>query len=215
MLAPFAALAAFALVVTRADLPVTPPLAVAMLLSPLLAVTLVSLVKRRLDRAYRVQASREAAEDVRAADTGMFLADGAPPAGLADDGHGALVVTGTARLEYRWNGMRVGTPATLDPNSWVPWPTLTVDGRPRPFSWRTWAYRLPPGEHEVAVAVRSPAPDRPEVTRVPVRVRVAVGQVTRLELRVDARTEVRANRGRQRVPTELAGFTATVEPRVR
>ncbi|MFJ8580229.1 hypothetical protein [Micromonospora sp. NPDC093277] len=215
VLAPIAALAAFALGATRAGLPVTPPLAVALLLSPLLAVAVVSLVKRHLDLAYRVRSSREAVEDVRAADTGMFLADGAPPAGLTDGAHGALVVTGTARLDYRWNGMRVGTPATLDPNSWVPWPTLTIDGALRPFSWRTWAYRLPAGEHEVVVAVHSPAPDRPEVSRVAVRVRVAAGQLTRLQLRADTRTEVRANHGRQRVPTELAGFTATVEPRVR
>ncbi|MEU8259956.1 hypothetical protein AB0C02_04970 [Micromonospora sp. NPDC048999] len=71
-----------------------------------------------------------AAEDIRAADTGMFLADGAPPAELVDGAHGVLVVTGRARLEL-------------------------------------------------------------------------------------ARTEVRSNHGRQRVPTELAGFTATAEPRVR
>lgn len=215
VLAPFAALAAFALVVTQAKVPASPLVAVAFLLCAPLAAAAVSLTKRHFDRAYRIQASREAAEDVRAADEGMFLADGEPPAGLTDDAHGALVVTATARLEYRWNGMGVGTPATLDPNSWVPWPALTIDGTPRPFSWRTWAYRLRPGEHEVMVAVRSPAPDRPEVTRVPVRVRVTAGQVTRLELRVHTRTEVRANRGRQRVPTELAGFTATVEPRVR
>lgn len=212
VLAPFAALAAFALVITGAGLPLTPPLAVAFLLSAPLAAALVSLVKRRADRAHRVGASREAAGDVRAADTGMFLADGEPPAALVDAGHGALVVTGIAELEYRWNGMRVGTPATLDPNSWVPWPTLAVDGVTRPFSWRGWAYRLAPGEHEVTVAVHGP--DRREATRVPLRVRVTAGRITRLDLRVRTRTEVRADQGRQRVPTELAAFRATVEAKL-
>jgi hypothetical protein len=210
---PALVLFGFALSAITADLPVSGPLAVAFLLSAPVTALLVSRLKRRLDRAYRARVSTEAAGDDRAAGTAMFLADGEPPADLADDRHGVLVVTGRAWLEYVWNGRSALVPATQDPNSWLPWPALAVDGTPRPFSWRSWAYRLPPGEHEVTVAVRSPAGEAGPP--VPALVRVTAGGVTRLDLRVKARTEVRSVRPGARVPTELTGFSATVDPELR
>ncbi|SBT47679.1 serine/threonine-protein kinase [Micromonospora auratinigra] len=177
---------------------------------------LVSKGKQAIDRRRRVAASYEAAGDVRAADRGMFLGDGEPPEGLTDAGHGALVVTGRSAQQYRWNGLAATSRPADDPNSWVPWPLLSIDGEPRPFSWRSWAYRLPPGEHELLVTPRPPAGAEvttPDPVRVPVR--ITAGAVTRLDLTVTSRTETRSVRRGTRVPTEVTGFTATVEPKLR
>lgn len=177
---------------------------------------LVSRGKRAIDRRRRVAASTEAAGDLRGADRGMLLADGEPPAGLTDAAHGALVVTGVSAQEYRWNGLGALSRPAQDPNSWIPWPLLSIDGERRPFSWRTWAYRLPPGEHEVLVQVRPPGGAEvaaPEPVRVPVR--ITAGQVTRLELRVRTRTEVQSVQRGSETPTRVTRFTATVEPRGR
>ncbi|MCW3817243.1 hypothetical protein ONA91_22580 [Micromonospora sp. DR5-3] len=198
----------------------SPPVAAAAaagLIAGLVGLTLlVSRGKRAIDRRRRVAASYESTGDVRDADRGMFLGDGEPPAGLTDAGRGALVVTGVSAQEYRWNGLGVVSEPAEDPNSWIPWPVLSIDGERRPFSWRTWAYRLPPGEHEVTVEMRAPGGAEvaaPEPVRVPVR--IVAGQVTRLDLRVNTRTEVHSTKRGARVPTQVTRFTATVEPKVR
>ncbi|MBC6458512.1 hypothetical protein [Actinomadura sp. HBU206391] len=204
--------------------------------APLAVVVLWSLVKRRIDRRYRVAMSYEATADTRAADTGMFLGDGDAPAGLADGIHGVLVVTGTAARKYVWN--RLTPPAmtfpTADPNAWLPWPSMIIDGVERPFSWRRWCYRLPPGKHEVTVTVRPPllgeGQDRGDKDRgdkdrgdkdrgrfgaepVTVTVDIAAGRVTRLDLRVKATTEVVSTTRDRRGPTEPTRFEASVEMR--
>jgi hypothetical protein len=206
----------FPLLPGRPSPPVAAAAAVGLIATMIGLLLLVSRGKRAIDQRRRVAASDEAAGDVREADRGMFLGDGEPPAGLTDGGHGALVVTGVSAQEYRWNGLGAISRPAEDPNSWIPWPVLSIDGERHPFSWRTWAYRLPPGEHEVLVEARPPAGAEvaaPEPVRVPVR--ITAGQVTRLELGVRTRTEVHSVRQGTRLPTQVTRFTATVEPRVR
>ncbi|KUL40563.1 hypothetical protein [Actinoplanes awajinensis] len=169
--------------------------------------------KRRGDARYRVAASVEAAEAGRDGPGGWFLGDGEPPARLADDGHGVLVVTGALTRDYTWNGRRFinHMPAT-NVNAWMPWPDLTIDGEPRPFSWHSWCYRLTPGPHEITVAVRAPesAADRFAGDRATHRVTVTAGQVTRLDVGVTGRVEVRSASLDPEAPSEITGFSATV-----
>lgn len=196
--------------------------AVLLLVAPLAVIVAWSRIKRRSDRRYRAAVSYEATADPRTADAGMFLGDGDVPAGVADANHGVLVVTATSEQEYVWNGIQVGARPTADPHAWLPWPALTIDGVPRPFSWRTWCYRLPPGPHEVTVTPRPPVPApgadgggtpaAPECRVAPavVKVEITAGGVARLNLRVKSRTEVRGVGGTRTGPTEVVRFDATV-----
>lgn len=213
IVAPLLAAFCFPLLPRATSTPVAAAATVGLVAVMIGLMLLVSRGKRAIDRRRRVAASEEAAGDVRGAERGMFLGDGEPPAGLTDAAHGALVVTGVSAQEYRWNGRGALAQPAQDPNSWIPWPVLAIDGEPRRFSWRTWAYRLPPGEHEVLVRARPPAGAEvapPEPVRVPVR--ITAGRVTRLELRVRTRTEVRSARQGTEIPTVVTRFTATVEP---
>ncbi|MFK3979032.1 hypothetical protein ACI2K4_01505 [Micromonospora sp. NPDC050397] len=173
--------------------------------------------KRRVDRRYRAAVSPEVDTDVRAARAGVFLGDAAAPAGLADDGHGVLVVTATATRQYVWNGTQVAARPSTDPNAWLPWPSLLIDGVARPLSWRTWCYRLPAGRHEVTVVARPPRQgaqaggDVPAAGRATVTVEIAAGRETRLDLRVEATVEVRTAARDRSAPTELTRFEARVK----
>lgn len=192
-----------------------------LLIVPVAVIVAWSRVKRHIDRRHRAAVSHEAAADRRAAQTGMFLGDGDVPAGLADAGHGVLVVTATSEQEYVWNGIQVGARPTADPHAWLPWPALAIDGVSRPFSWRTWCYRLPPGPHELTVTARPPVPvsgadgggpsvaPAGRVVPATVRVEVTAGAVTRLDLRIKSRTEVRGIGGTRTGPTEVVRFDAT------
>lgn len=213
LVVPAVAFALLLVLVLAAGVRADGPVPVLFLLGAVLVTVVATRVKRRRDLDYRAAVSVEAADGD--ADHGLFLADGEPPAGLADDRHGLLVVRATAWLRYDWNGRGALVPATKDPNAWLPWPVLAVDGEARPFSWRGWAYRLPPGEHLVTVSLRSPAPDRPTVTTVPVRVRLTAGQVTRLDLPVRATLAVHSRRPGERFPTDVVSYTPTVTPKPR
>ncbi|MEU8801413.1 hypothetical protein [Spirillospora sp. NPDC048819] len=191
------------------DLPETSAVGVGVLVCAVLAGVLAVAVKQRADRRYRVRMSHEAGADPRAAETGMFLADGRCPAGIAEGDIGALLITETAERKYSWNGLGFGRRPVTDPNAWLPWPTLAIDGARRPFAWRSWCYRLPPGAHEVTV---EPASDRPKSETAAVKVEIAPGRVTRVDLRVKADVAVQA-RDRD-VPTEPAGFEATADLKV-
>ncbi|WP_143043784.1 hypothetical protein [Nonomuraea jiangxiensis] len=214
----YLALAGATLLANAAGLQPTAALLVALLMIVVVATVSWSLMKRRIDRRYRAAVSYEADSDARASDVGMFLGDGVAPSGSADGSRGLLVVTATAARDYTWNGTRIAAQPTTDPNAWLPWPALSIDGVRRPFGWRTWCYRLPPGEHEVTVVVRAPGLatgqgcDGAEPTTV--RVRIAAGQVTRLDLRVRATIEVRATFPDRSAPTEVTRFTAAVDAKV-
>lgn len=200
------------------------PAAPAMLVVPPLLAFLTSRGKRWLDRRYRVRQSYEAAEaDARVADTGAFLGDGPPPAGLADQTRGALVVVGTLWRDYVWNNVTLLNYPYSDPNGWQPWPVLAIDGVRRPFSWRSWCYRLPPGRHEVTVTLPPPgdgtaaAVDGGPAVQTPtstVAVEIVAGAVTSLELRVKSRIEVRTIERRRDSPTVVVGYRAEVKPKI-
>ncbi|MFI5843257.1 hypothetical protein ACIA8K_26455 [Catenuloplanes sp. NPDC051500] len=190
------------------------PFFVALLVAPVLAILAWSRITRARNHSYRVAVSAEAREPVRDV---MFLGDGdAPEAGM-------LVVTGAVNARYLWNGHAgLGVPER-DPHSWVPAPSLTIDGRAVPFGPRTWGYRLPPGPHTLTVTPRLPAPAAveeryrylplpdltPEITTTPatVRVDIAPGQIARVEVTVDATVTVRVIAESATSPTVLAGFT--------
>ncbi|KHD73195.1 hypothetical protein [Actinoplanes utahensis] len=170
------------------------PFVLAALAVPVLGYLVWARSKRRADDRYRVAASTEAAEAGRDDAPGWFLGDGSPPDGLAGD-HGVLVVTGALRRTLTINGHGVLDP-TGEAGAWVPWPELTVAGTPRPFSWRTWCYRLPAGEHELVVTARPPRTSVtvPEIDAEPfVRtVTITAGAVTRVDLLVTATVATRA-----------------------
>ncbi|MEV4759550.1 hypothetical protein AB0J86_31260 [Micromonospora sp. NPDC049559] len=220
-----AALAALAVVVLLADaagLRPGPLLVAALFVLAAAAAVLTVKVKGAADRRYRAEVSSEAGAGAPAsvAENGLFLGDGPPPAGLAGGDRGLLVVTAGAERDYVWNGIRVGVRPNADPNAWLPWPTLSIDGVAHPLSWRTWCYRLAPGEHEVRVLARPPRrggqgePVAPAGEPVTVRVPVVAGRITRLDLRAKATVEVAAASRDRAAPTELTRFAATVEARV-
>ncbi|GAB7036316.1 MULTISPECIES: hypothetical protein [Catenuloplanes] len=198
------------------------------LAGPFVGVLAISRIKRRLDRRYRVAVSAEARATPRDV---MFLAEGDAPAGLADagTGHGALVVTCVLAERYIWNGRTGLIPIDRDPNSWVPAPALTIDGRPQPFGFLTWAYRLPAGPHTLTVTPRPPVPApigaawahvppprvTPEVAVTPgtVPVEIVAGRLTRLVITLDATVAVRFLAPSDSAPTVPTGFTATVSAR--
>src|SRR5262249_23320860 len=151
-------------------------------------------VKRWLDQRYRAAASTEATGRPWPGDDTRFVGDGPCPPSLARDGHGVLVITAQSSREDTWNGTRLARVPATDPNAWLPWPSLTIDGTPYPLSWRTWCYRLPAGVHEVRV--------EPET----VRVTVSAGRVTRLDVTVSARIAVSSASGDRGGPSELSGF---------
>ncbi|MEU7798104.1 hypothetical protein AB0J14_19530 [Micromonospora arborensis] len=210
--AAFLTLACVALVADAAGVRPNAALVAALFAITAAATVLIIRAKRRVDRRYRAEVSHEVDADARTAETGAFLGDGTPPPSLADGGHGVLVVTATATREYVWNGTQVAARPSVDPNAWLPWPSLLIDGVGRPLSWRTWCYRLPPGRHEVTVTARPPLGGAGAVGVRPatVTVEVAAGQETRLDLRVKARVEVRSASRDRSAPTELTGFEADV-----
>ncbi|MDP9793973.1 hypothetical protein J2S43_002485 [Catenuloplanes nepalensis] len=171
-----------------------------------------SRAKAAIDHRYRVAASTEA--QAPPADA-AFLAHGDVPPGLAGTGHGVLLLTGDLRVSYTQDGRDVLVRPVTDPNAWVPWPTLTIDGTARPFAWHNWAYRLPPGPHELLVTPKPPAHTgaNPTITTTPVRVRVDIrpGETTHLRLTVHATVAVVSDPPAPVHTTSLTAFTATVE----
>ena len=203
--------------------PDTRPGRIAMTVWMIVAVPLTLLVysrvKAAVDRRYRRSVSTEAHADPRAADTGMFLADGAVPDVLADAHRGALSLTVTTTTTYTKDGRQVAVRPAVDRNAWLRWPALTIDGTERPLGWQNWCYRLPPGPHELVVTPRPPAtPDNapgvtPQLTVTPARVPVTVrpGEVVHLRLTVHATVAVASNPASETRSTSLTAFTATVE----
>ncbi|GAB7045149.1 hypothetical protein JCM9534A_02750 [Catenuloplanes indicus JCM 9534] len=195
----------------------------AMLVLPVLAVWAYVAWKRAADRRYRREISAEARDTPGAA---MFLGEGTAPGGLTDAAHGAVVVTCVLKHHYRWNDRSGLMIPDQDPNAWVPAPTLTVDGRPQPFGFLNWAYRLPAGPHTLTVTPRppvqapigeqwrhiAPPPVTPVIDAPPgtVRVDITAGQVTHLTITVEATTAVQFVAVSASAPTVLTGFTATV-----
>ena len=165
------------------------------------------LVKGRWDRRCRSAVSVEAAAPPRPAG---FCGDGEPPPGWAGPGHGALVLTATSTVEYTLNGLRVGAHPERDRNTWLPWPTLTVDGERLPMGWRTWCYSLPAGRHELTVAVAAPdGADFPGGTAT-TTVDVPEGGAVRLGVRVAATVQAAGRPPHDPSPRALTGFAAEV-----
>ncbi|GAB7036553.1 MULTISPECIES: hypothetical protein [Catenuloplanes] len=178
-------------------------------------------IKKVIDDRYRVAVSTaaEGRTDPAEAEDGMFLGHADVPPGVADTTHGVLLLTADTTLKYSKDGRDMILRPTVDRNTWIPWPRLTIDGRSRRLAWQNWAYRLPPGPHELLVTPQAPAtPDNvpgvaPQVTVTPVRVPVDIraGETTRLHLTVHATVAVRSNPPAPVRSTSLTDFTATVE----
>ncbi|GAB7045679.1 hypothetical protein [Catenuloplanes indicus] len=184
-----------------------------MLLVMPLTILAYSRVKGVIDRRYRVAMSTEARAEPSDV---MFLAHGDVPPGLAGAAHGVLLLTGDTTLEYTRDGREIAVRPVTDPHAWIRWPALRIDGADRPFAWHNWAYRLPPGPHELLVTPRPPAGagDQARITTTPVRVRVDIrpGETTHLRLTVHATVTVVSAAPSPGAATSLTSFTATVEP---